>query len=358
MRILIITGSYPPMKCGVGAYTQRLAMALAECKNVKVTVLTDKRASETIERNGVEVLSVIRSWRITELIHIAKCIMRFNPDIIHIQYPTQGYSGRAPMLIPLVMRLLCKHCVQTWHEPILGGRSSLLLTIGLEVLITVRKEMMTSIPKRTQRALRGTRIAWIPATSLLPTVMLSDEERSKIRHQYISNSEVLLSYYGFVAPLKGIEVLFEIVAKTNAQLLMACDFQPNDDYHRSLLDKIKTMGIGSLITIMGFLPEVQLATILAASDAVVLPFRDGGGAWNTTIDGVIAQGTFVLTTSLIASGYNEEKNVYFAKPGNVEEMIFSIQTYAGRRISSKPPISEWRNIAEQHLSIYKQLITT
>jgi glycosyltransferase involved in cell wall biosynthesis len=161
-----------------------------------------------------------------------------------------------------------------------------------------------------------------------------------------------------VAPLKGIEVLFEIVAKTNAQLLMACDFQPNDDYHRSLLDKIKTMGIGPHITIIGFLPEVQLATILAASDAVVLPFRDGGGAWNTTIDGVIAQGTFVLTTSLIASGYNEEKNVYFAKPGNVEEMIFSIQAYAGRRISSKPPISEWRNIAEQHLSIYKQLIST
>jgi hypothetical protein len=41
----------------------------------------------------------------------------------------------------------------------------------------------------------------------------------------------------------------------------------------------------------------------------------------------------------------------------VEEMILSIQTYAGCRISSKPPISEWRNIAEQHLSIYKQLIT-
>jgi glycosyltransferase involved in cell wall biosynthesis len=357
MRILIITGSYPPMKCGVGTYTQKLAMALAEFKNVKVTVLTDERASEVIERNGVEVLSVIRSWRVTELIHIAKYIMQSNPDIVHIQYPTQGYSGRMPILIPLLMHFLCKHCVQTWHEPVLSGRSSWLLTIGLEVLITVREEITASTPKFIQRALRGTRLAWIPAASMLPTVMLSDGERSKIRHHYISNNEVLLSYYGFVAPLKGIEILFEIVAKTKAHLLMACDFQPNDDYHKSLLDKIKTMGIESYITIMGFLPEVQLASILAASDVAVLPFRDGGGPWNTTIDGAIAQGTFVLTTSLIASGYNEEKNVYFAKPGNVEEMILSIQTYAGCRISSKPPISEWRNIAEQHLSIYKQLIT-
>ncbi|RFC34918.1 MAG: Glycosyltransferase involved in cell wall bisynthesis [Candidatus Nitrotoga sp. SPKER] len=345
------------MKCGVGTYTQKLAMTLAESRNVKVTVLTDERASEAMERNGVEVLSVIRGWRVTELIYIAKYVMQSNPDIVHIQYPAQGYSGRMPILIPLLMCLLCKHCVQTWHEPVFNGRASLLLTVGLKVLITVREEIITSIPKFIQRALRGTRLAWIPAASMLPTVILSNEERSKIRHHYIPDNEVLLSYYGFVAPLKGIEMLFEIVAKTKAHLLMACDFQPDDDYHKSLLDKIKTMGIESYITIMGFLPEVQLASILAASDAVVFPFRDGAGPWNTSIDGAIAQGTFVLTTSLMASGYSKERNVYFAKPGNVEEMILSIQTYAGCRIPSKPPISEWRNIADQHLSIYKQLIT-
>ena len=53
IRVLLITGSYPPMKCGVGSYSQRLAMALADYSGVKVTVLTDKRASEVIMRSGV-----------------------------------------------------------------------------------------------------------------------------------------------------------------------------------------------------------------------------------------------------------------------------------------------------------------
>lgn len=355
MRVLLITGSFPPMKCGVGSYTQRLAMALAECQEVKVTVLTDERASGAVERNGVEVLPVIRGWKITELFRIAKYVNRLNPDIVHIQYPTQGYSGRSPMLLPLLIRFLGKPCVQTWHEPMVR-MEGLCLAIGLDVLVTVREELMVNIPKLTQRVLRKKEVAWIPAASLLPTVIPNDEKRLKIRHQYISDGEILLAFYGFVAPLKGIEVLFEIVAKTNSWLLMACDFRSDDFYHRSLLDKITSMGIGSRVIMAGFLPEDQLADILAASDAVVFPFRDGVGAWNTSVDGAIAQGVFVLTTSLVVNGYNEGKNIYFAKPGNVSEMISSIQRYAGYRISPKPPTLEWRNIAERHLKIYNQIV--
>jgi glycosyltransferase involved in cell wall biosynthesis len=344
------------MKCGVGAYTQRLARALAELQDVKVTVLTDERASGVIERDGVEVLPVIKGWRITELIRVAKYVRRLSPDIVHIQYPTQGYSGRIPTLLPLLMRFLCKPCVQTWHEPALGRRG-LWLSIGLDELITVREELMTKISRLTQRALRNTRLSWIPAASLLPTVTLHDDERLKIRHRYVSGGEVLLVYYGFVAPLKGIEVLLEIVAKTNARLLMACDFQPGDNYHRLLLNQITAMGIASCVTITGFLPDEQLAYILAACDAVVLPFRDGAKACNSTIDGAVAQGAFVLTTSLVYCGYNKDKNIYFAKPGNVEEMIAAIQRYAGCRIPYKPSTSEWHNIAKQHLNIYNQLVT-
>ena len=108
---------------------------------------------------------------------------------------------------------------------------------------------------------------------------------------------------------------------------------------------------------MGFLPEDRLASTLAASDAVVLPFRDGAAAWNTSIDGAVAQGTFVVTTSMTTSGYNKDKNIYFARPGDVDEMTSAIQKHAGYRIASKQPRSEWKNIAEQHLNVYRQLIT-
>ena len=215
MHVLFITGSYPPLKCGVGAYTQRLAQALAEFTDVKVTVLTDTRAIGATVRDGVEVLPVISGWYIPELIRVVKYVWRLSPDVVHIQYPSQGYSDRMPKFMPLLMRMLRVPCIQTWHEPVLDKRWWW-MSLGMDALITVREELMSILPDATQHALRHKRFSWIPAASILPTVILRDDERSEIRRRYISDSEILLVYYGFVAPLKGIEVLLETIAKTNA----------------------------------------------------------------------------------------------------------------------------------------------
>lgn len=358
MKVLLITGSYPPMKCGVGAYTQRLARALAELQYVNVTVLTDERAKGVRECDGVEVLPLIKSWKGTELTRVVKYVRQLTPDIVHVQSPSAGYPfGRIPTLLPLLIRAIGKCCVQTWHEPPVLHKARFLVSIGLNDLITVREELPTMLPGSIQKALRNTRLSWIPSASLLPTVTLHEDERLKIRHRYVSDGETLLVYYGFVAPLKGIEVLFEIVNKTNARLLLACDFNSGNNYHRSLLDQITAMGIASRVIITGFLPDEQLSYLLAACDAVVLPFRDGARPCNSTVDGAVAQGVFVLTTAVADYGYNKNKNIYSAKPGNVEEMIAAIQRYAGCRIPCRPSTSEWRNIAEQHLNIYKRKTT-
>ncbi|MBU1299214.1 MAG: hypothetical protein KKB77_08740 [Bacteroidetes bacterium] len=63
-----------------------------------------------------------------------------------------------------------------------------------------------------------------------------------------------------------------------------------------------------------------------------------------------------MTTALVHCGYNKDTNVYYAESGNVEEMIASIQRYAGCRIPYKSSTSKWRNIAYQHLNIYNQLV--
>ena len=44
MRVMLITGSFPPMHCGVGDYTCKLAAALAERADLCVTVLTSRGA--------------------------------------------------------------------------------------------------------------------------------------------------------------------------------------------------------------------------------------------------------------------------------------------------------------------------
>lgn len=357
LKVMLITGSYPPMKCGVGAYTKRLAEALAELQGVKVFVLTDTRAQKHSKNPNVEVIPVIKNWRIGEIFRVLSILKKYNPDIVHIQYPTQGYANRRmPLFLPLLVRLYGKKCVQTWHEARIR-RFDFLLALNLDALVSVRKGLINSVPKLTRNLILRTPFFWIPGASLLPTVKLTEIQSAEIRQQYAPNGETLLVYYGFVAPLKGIESLFEVMLRmSNAKLVMVFDLRLEDSYHRSLLEKSIQMNIDSRVRLTGFLPDEQLAAILAAADAVVLPFRDGGGDWNTSIDGAVSQGVFVLTTSLEKRGYDTEMNTCFVAPGDVDEMVSALQKYAGVRVQGNAAAQKWREVAQQHLKVYTQLV--
>src|ERR1700730_15084523 len=116
MRILLISGSLPPMKCGVGDYTANLAKALGRRKDASVAVLTDVAATPTPSDFEFEVFPIARGWRMGDIVPIGVTARRWGPDIIHIQYPTQGYGRRyLPWLLPSLFRLVNLPVVQTWH---------------------------------------------------------------------------------------------------------------------------------------------------------------------------------------------------------------------------------------------------
>ena len=94
--------------------------------------------------------------------------------------------------------------------------------------------------------------------------------------------------------------------------------------------------------------------MLAAADAVVLPFRSGGGSWNRSIAAAALQGTFVLTTSSERHRLDPTENVYYARQGTPENLRMGSGgiSVAGARPPPVPPIPTWTGIAEQHLAIY------
>ena len=192
---------------------------------------------------------------------------------------------------------------------------------------------------------------------MLPAIQLSEIERTNIKKKYAEDYEWLLVFYGFLAPLKGIETLLEVVAQTQAKLVLACDIRPEDAYHQALLARIDALQIRQRVWIMGFLPDRELALLLGSADAAVFPFREGAADWNTSIDGAVAQGVFVLTTVKGESGYNKDRHVYSAQIGAVEEMKAALQKYAGSRVNAKSADATWGEIAVTHRGIYQELIS-
>src|SRR2546425_5627935 len=117
MRIMLLTGSYPPMHCGVGDYAASLADALGKLRGTEVGVITDRRARTAQPSSYVQIFPVAHGWEVSDLPQILKTIRQWAPDVLHIQYPTQGYSDRwLPSLLPLVLSVLRSPIVQTWHE--------------------------------------------------------------------------------------------------------------------------------------------------------------------------------------------------------------------------------------------------
>ena len=360
MRILLISGSLPPMRCGVGDYTGRLAKALGRCQETFVAVLTDAAAQPVPPDFDFEVFPIIDGWRMRNILRIAKVVRRWHPDVIHIQYPTQGY-GRTylPWLLPALFRMANVPVVQTWHEYHMETvRRNLLNAVLGGGLVVVRPDYKAKMPNWYRWLIRRKTFGFIPNASAIPPIRLSDKERVSIRSRFASPPMHLVVYFGFAYPPKRVELLFEIADPSQHRLVLIGDLSSKDEYHKSILDRANQAPWIGKVTVTGFLPGDEVGRVLAAADAVVLPFRDGGGMWNTSLHAAVKQGTFVLTTANDRHGYDASCNIYYARPDDVVDMRSALRTHIGSRKAEigDNPASEWDAIADAHRVLYTTVL--
>jgi glycosyltransferase involved in cell wall biosynthesis len=348
------------MKCGVGDYTASLAKALARRKDTSVAVLTNAAASPIPSEFDFEVFPIAKGWRMGDAIRIARVVRHWRPDIINVQYPTQGYGPRyLPWLLPTMFKMSNLPVVQTWHEYHMERVRRNLLNAALSGgLIAVRPDYEGNMPKWFRWLTGRKRFVFIPNASAIPRKRLTEQERLAIRSRFMSLSTGMVVYFGFVYPHKQVDLLFEISDPACDHLVLICDLNAEDEYHRLILDRVRREPWIGRATVTGFLPSEEVAQILAAADAVVLPFRDGGGTWNTSIHAAVTQRTFVLTTSREKHGYDVSKNIYYARPDDVADMRSALRNHIGSKGAEvdEDPSAEWETIAEAHRAFYGSIL--
>src|SRR5215217_2960392 len=100
MKILVVSGEYPPMKGGVGRYTKNLVQAIAKKPNVDVSVATSAATSNaaTIDpshdsNNNVTIYPrAIRKGDKRNSDSILGIVSDIKPDIVNIQYERGLYE--------------------------------------------------------------------------------------------------------------------------------------------------------------------------------------------------------------------------------------------------------------------------
>jgi len=360
MRVLLLSGSYPPMKCGVGDYTFQLCQALAETPGTSVGVVTHLMA-DVDGAPGVEIFPITRKWGIADLSAVIRVVRAWRGDVLHVQYPTQGYRGWLPWFLPILLATQHTPVVQTWHEYFLTERAGVrttLIALPARDVVVVRPAYRERIAPRFRAIASRLKFHHIPNASAIPRVEMTASEKQGLRHTFAPNGEVILVYFGFLLRHKGPDLLFEIADPARDRLIFIGDIDPQDRYHHSLLRRSHEPDWDGKVLFTGFLPPMEVARLLAIADAVVLPFHDGGGLWNSSIHGAVLQGTFVLTTSSDRAGYSAEENVYYSTIDKPEEMRLALNRYVGHKRSPNARISlpDWRSIAEAHIHLYARLI--
>ncbi len=362
MKILFVSGSYPPMHCGVGDYVARLVSALAEDGEDRVSVLTTQIEAGTLPAAGAEILRVMPSWHAKERHHFASVMRKVRPDVVHIQFPTQGYDNWSGLAaIAWLARFRWRvPVVVTLHEFLPrtnfgADRWIYALVLLARKLIVVRLGYHATLPRVLKILVPEKKMRFVANARAIPVVTLGEVERTTIREGVGCGAAKLVAFFGFSYPHKGVDLLFRIADPLEHHLLLIGELKPDDAYHRRLRALANSSEWRGRVTITGFVDRDRAARLLAAADAAVFPYRSGGGLWNSSLHGAIGQGTFALSTSSERNGYDSEANVYYARPGDVDDMKRALRKYQGTR---REPESHdaWREIARAHKELYLSLI--
>lgn len=265
MKILLITGSFPPDVCGTAEYTLRL--------------------SESLNRTGIATeIFHEKQWGLAQLPSLLRDIDTIKPDLIHMQYPTTGYGhALGPQGIALFRPLIV-----TLHE---ASQSHVLRQASLYPFL-LRSRHFIFNNRYEQRHV--TRIApWIAGKSSVIPI----GSNICLAHNRVKQPATL-TCFGIVRPEKGLEDVLEATALLRkrgceVRVRIVGALMPKwEGYYERLRSRAAGLSIEWHIG----LDNQLLSAMLAESTLAYLPFPDGASERRSSLIAMLMNQSCVLTT--------------------------------------------------------------
>lgn len=397
MRLLIVSGEFPPQQGGVGDYTDRLARALA-AQQVEVHVLTGANGegpAPTVQAPFVR--HTLTGWRYGSWPAVQRVSAQVQPDVLLIQYQSAAYGLHPAInLLPDYLR---------WRG---GARRPLVATTFHDLLFPyifpkagrLRMAVVRRLARRSDIAiatnvedldrLHGWGLAladvtlgtaprpgacFIPIGSNIAPRPPAGYDRRAVRSQWgLGDDDWLLCYFGFLHASKGGEVLVRALASLveqgrPAHLLMVGGQVGSSDptiaaYLAAIRQLISDLGLEARVHWTGFVAPDAVTAYLLAADVAALPYLDGAGRSRGSLMAVLAHGLPTVTTQpQRALPYFEDGgNVVYVAAGDVAAVVDAVvrvqcdpvlrqRLQAGARALHEA--YDWPAIAGQHLALFR-----
>jgi len=352
-------GAFPKIKCGIGDYTALLA-ELIENENNDVKIIT----STSVEKKE-NVYNIMQKWNFSELKKIITTLKEINPDIVHIQYPSNQY-GKSIMinLLPFFIKLKIKcKIVYTIHEYITftkkGRIRTALGTWFSDKVVVVEKKYITAM-KKDKLISKKRKLNYIPIASNIPKSKNSDKEKANIRKKYNLNEKYILSYFGFIIPSKGFEYILNalkdlIIKNYYIKLLVIGGLDEKNNYHLEIKKLISKLNLQKHIIFTGFVDSKhEVANILNSTDLCILPFTEGVSERNGSFLAAYNQDIKIVTTS--KEKINDNNEVYYANTNDQDSINSKIEFALKNKIEIKRGEINSNNMLLKHLQLYNEVL--
>ena len=392
LKIALLTGEYPPMQGGVGAFTQRLAQTL-HAQGAEVSIITTQRAwPVTVERNWANrhesidleygrLFAITRRWEWRDAQAVVDLLMRHPHDILNIQYQPAAYNLRNPAINILPWRLRgVIPTVVTFHdlrEPYLFPKAGKIRSWLVRWMAKQAQGVIVtnSADYRVLQPLLSNPLTQIPIGSNVQTYPVSAEKVRGINVQLgVSADGLLLGYFGFLNASKGGDELIDALAKLAPSVHVVFiggqtgDSDPtNEPFLTQLKEKIVQLGLEKRVHWTGFIDDEQVSAYLKACDLIVLPYRDGVSIRRGTLMAALAHGCAIITTMGNDSAESDlpPDSVHTVPPNDADALVSAINNlwhdyfrrlWLGKNAEQASKLFEWERIGKLSAEFYQLIL--
>lgn len=373
MRIGIVTGEYPPMQGGVGAFSQIIAATLAE-QGHAVHVLAPPDSEPTA---GVT-LAPVRGWGFGALAAVRDWARANRLEVVNMQYQTAAY-GMSPWIhfLPDYTKAVVP-MVTTFHDlryPYLFPKAGPLRPAIVRHLASASSGAIVTNAEDAQTLHALPNVRLIPIGSNI--ISSASPARTAALRASLPDAEFVIGFFGFLNASKGLVELIEALANLRAEqvparlVVIGGRTGTSDPTNRAFADQIERLihdkNLSDAVFFTGYVDETEVANWLAACDTVALPFLDGASYRRGTLMAAIQYGSAIVTTTPVVPvpAFVDGENLRLTPPGDSAALADALRHLyqhpdqrdrLRRGAAALRPLFDWEQIAHDTVQFFETLI--
>lgn len=341
LRVMFLTGKYPPQHCGIGDYTYRLAEQLSQ-KEVESYVCTS-RLDDHLDVQGARIARVMDKWDFKSYPIIVRLLRENNIDILHIQFHAYAFNAHpAVVFLPLWLRfkrdMQDLKTIVTMHE-LAGPKVAffpgslrrlwlLPLLLGAQGIVVTNEyyarllSVFSFLKKKLYR---------VPIGPNINLSGMAGRPSARIRTG-IQENEIVIVRFGFVHNLR-VSYLPQILEAIKllkdrgypARLFLVGGLEEAD--RREVASILEGLQISSSVTLTGYSSHEEVLNYLGSADIAIQMYPEGASEKRTGLITVMAAGlaTVCLKKGRLPSLFASEENVFFVSDANAKSIAAGLE---------------------------------